>query len=119
MTPEQRADDQLSEALLLLGETVQDIRRLGDAIDRGVASRASCRAFADRVSAARAVIARSSTPGRICGTCAHYHGFAGANYGTCGNRHARVNQDTETGGEAFVEADDGCLKGWTAKEPKR
>lgn len=58
MTRDEIKDDLLWDALLLLGETVHDIRRMGDAVDRGVSSRASCRAFADRVSAARADIGR-------------------------------------------------------------
>lgn len=72
LTPERH--DSLWEALLLLGETVHDIRRMADAVDRGVASRDACRAFADRVSAARATIGRAalSQPARTCGRCKHF-----------------------------------------------
>jgi hypothetical protein len=52
-TPPVGEAERLREALFLLGETVQDIRRMADAVDRGVATRDGCRAFADRVSAAR------------------------------------------------------------------
>ena len=59
--------ERLREALTLLGETVQDIRRMADAVDRGVASGNGIRLFADRVSATQFAIAAS--PVGICPQC--------------------------------------------------
>ena len=63
--------ERLREALTLLGETVQDIRRMADAVDRGVATRDGCRAFADRVSVARQRIASPAPKPAERNICAH------------------------------------------------